>query len=127
MRNNMKRIPNQTTDELITLYIESATEKRIASTSDPRLDHRLYDRMKKIFRELASRGKPDLLQFCMLFHHEDPNIRLAAAAEALWELNEPSAISVLEEIELSQKENLLSLEAEYTIKEWRKRQKGTST
>lgn len=118
----MKRISNQTTDSLITLYIESATAKRIASTSNPQLDHRLYDRMEKIFHEIQLRGDKDLTQFYQLFEDKDPNIRLAAASKALWKLNELTAIPVLEEIELSQKKNLLSLEAEYTIKEWRKRQ-----
>lgn len=121
----MKRIPNQTTDALINLYIESATAKRIASTSDPQLDHRLYDRMEKIFQEINQRESDDLEKFYKLSSHADPNIRLAAAEKILWKLNDPSVISILEEIEKASIQHL-SFEARWTLSEWRKWQQGKS-
>lgn len=122
----MKRISNQTTDELITLYIESATVKRAASTSNPQLDHRLYDRMEKIFHEIQLRGDKDIRQFYQLFEDKDPNIRLAAASKALWKLNERTAIPVLEEIEKANIQHL-SFEAHWTLSEWRDRQQVTNS
>ena len=118
----MKRISNQTTDELISLFRIVATERREHMLDSSNIANRRYFQMKKIIREIKNRKQVDIKRFLELFHDPDPNIRLAAAGEALYELNELTAKPILKEIESADIKHL-SFEAHWTLREWLEKNK----
>jgi len=118
MTKQLSRLHSLTAKELADLFVESAVARTIAiDKMDPRTGNKYFDTMTNIYSELKSRGIESQRALLPLLHHEDPGVRLNAAALAFEfapELAEPVIDS------LAKLDGFVGFEAELVLEIWQK-------
>ncbi len=111
------------TDKIFQKYVAAATlHGEATKTGDYKAANKQYARLREIYRNFEK--DPDLGESTLvkLFRHPNVSVRTWASAHALGlGIHEDEAARILEQVSSDTSVGILRLNAEMTLKEWRKK------